>query len=549
MKKIILFALTAFYSVCISAQQNPDKLAIEFNKLLSAEYKAAGPGATVIVASHGKVIYKKAFGMANIELNIPMRTDHVFRIGSLTKQFTAIAILQLTEQGKLHLQDEITKYIPDYPMQGSKITIEHLLTHTSGIMNYTSMKDYGARMTIDMTPTEMIAYFRNQPMRFAPGTRWEYSNSNYFLLGYIIEVITGNSYASYLEDHFFKPLGMTSSLYASNSKIVKSRADGYTMSNTGLENAAPLSLTQPFAAGSILSSVDDLFKWNEAVHSAKLVKKETLEKAFTRYRLADGKETNYGYGWRTGFIQENPMVWHGGLINGFSSAALYIAKDDLFVAVLTNCDGTPPVDLSAKLAAVAIGKPYTYTAIRIDSMMLAAYVGVYENERGQQRVLTVSGNKLQTQAGRGKKATIIAYQKDRFFFEEDKFQSADFTRNADGHISALTMKNRAGSEVWTKTNKSAPPEDGVQLDEKKLETYTGVYELSSNFSFTVTHEQGKLFLQAKGQEKVQLFAESEGLFFLKVNDAQLQFVADGTGKIVKAILNQGGRMTDAIKTK
>ena len=214
--------------------------------------------------------------MANLELNVPMRVDNVFRIGSITKQFTAVAILQLMEQGKLRLQDEITKFIPDYPTQGYKITIDHLLTHTSGIRNYSSIKDTVQRGTLDFTPKEMIDYFKHEPMRFAPGTKWEYSNSGYFLLGYIIEEITGKTYREYLEENIFKQLGMSNSLYASDIRLVNNRAGGYTKGDKGFENAPPISMTQVYSAGSIQSTVEDLFQWHRAVHSYKKNKAVSL---------------------------------------------------------------------------------------------------------------------------------------------------------------------------------------------------------------------------------------------------------------------------------
>ncbi|HYD92214.1 MAG TPA: serine hydrolase domain-containing protein, partial [Flavobacterium sp.] len=283
-KTILMLALSGALFYSADAQQDT-KLSAEFDKVMKEQFPSDGPGVTALVSSRGNIIYKKAFGMADVELNVPMRTDHIFRIASITKQFTAVAILQLMEAGKLNLKDEITRFIPDYPMQGATITIEHLLTHTSGIRDFTSIKDTVQRFKMDFTPTEVISYFQNQPMRFAPGTKYEYSNSNYFLLGYIIEKITGKTYAQYLEDHFFKPLGMANSFYGDDQKLIQNRAAGYTRGQKGIENAVAISMTQPYAAGAILSTVEDLFKWNQALLSYKLVKKETLEKAFTRYKL------------------------------------------------------------------------------------------------------------------------------------------------------------------------------------------------------------------------------------------------------------------------
>ena len=191
--KQVYFAILAFLITLSADAQSPSPkiMTTEFDKLLSAQFKPGETGCAALVAIKGQIVYKKAFGMANLELNVPMQPDMVFRVGSITKQFTAIAILQLMEQGKLSLQDEITKYIPDYPTQAYKITIEHLLTHTSGTTSYTNVPEFQSYVKEDLKPAEAIDKFRNLPMEFAPGTKWNYNNSGFFLLGYIIEKASG----------------------------------------------------------------------------------------------------------------------------------------------------------------------------------------------------------------------------------------------------------------------------------------------------------------------------------------------------------------------
>jgi CubicO group peptidase (beta-lactamase class C family) len=264
-----------------NAQQKNDKqLSTAFDKVLEQQFKLNETGVTALVSKNGKIIYKRALGMANLELNVPMQFDNVFRIGSVTKQFTAVAILQLMEKGKLNLQDEITRFIPDYPAQGYKITIEHLLTHTSGIQDFTSIKDNEKRSAIDYTPKEMIDYFKGPAYAFCTRNKMGIQQ-----FGYFYWVYHRKSYRQYLRTipgrKFFKPLGMTNSFYANDSSIIKNRATGYTRGAKDFENARYISMTQPYAAGSIQSTVEDLFKWNQAIQSHKLLKKETLDKAFT----------------------------------------------------------------------------------------------------------------------------------------------------------------------------------------------------------------------------------------------------------------------------
>ena len=392
----------------------------------------------------------------------------------------------------------------------------------------------------------MISYFQNQPMRFAPGSRYEYSNSNYFLLGYIIETITGKTYGQYLEDQFFGPLRMSSSFYSSDTKIIKNRAAGYTKGANGLHNATSISMTQPYAAGAILSTVEDLFRWQQALVSYQLVKKETLQKAFTRYRLTDGNETSYGYGFRFGFIQESPSIWHGGLINGFMTMAMYLPKEDVYVVVLSNCNCISPERATAKLAAIAIKKPYPSKETSLPDSVLQTYAGVYEKDSDQMLISAADG-KLFLQRGNAPKISVKAFERNKFFFE-DGMITMKFAINTKGEAENLTIQSRSGNEVWKKSDKTVLTQTEIKVDEKTLEMYTGEYEVNPQFSFRITKEAGRLYLQATGQEKLELFAEANDKFFLKVNDARLQFVSE-SGKITKAILKQGGRTTDGMKTK
>jgi len=544
-----LLVLVLFVNT-FSAQTNADKqLAAKCDQLMSEQFKADETGGAALIAKKGQIIYKKAFGMANLELNIPMLADNVFRIGSISKQFTAVAILQLMEQGKLGLQDDITKFIPDYPTHGHKITIEHLLTHTSGIQSYTGMKEFGTISRLDKTPEELIAFFKNQPMEFAPGTKWNYNNSGYFLLGYIIEKLSGKTYPEYVEENIFKPLGMTNSYYGSDSKIIKNRAAAYSKNEKGFINAEPLSMTLPYAAGSLQSTVEDLYKWNQALHSYKLVKKESLDKAFTPYVLSDGKKTDYGYGWSIGKIQGSPTIEHGGGIPGFLTMGIYLPKEDVFVAVFSNCDCNAPEDIAAKLGALTIGKPFEYKEMKVDSNELKKLTGVYEMEGGdEKRYISYTDNQLFSQRNRSTKFKIKPYEKDKFFFES-LMNTIEFMRNKTGDVDKLIFKNKGEPTIWNKTNKPLPAVMEIDVAESILDTYVGEYELGPNFILTVTRDKNQLITQATGQGKIEIFAESETKFFVKVLDAQLEFIKNVSGKVEKLILIQGGRKMDAKKIK
>jgi CubicO group peptidase (beta-lactamase class C family) len=547
--QILFLTFGLCFNLTYAQQKEDEQLVTYFDKILSEQFKTDEPGVTVLVSRNGQINYKKAFGTANLELNTPMQVDNVFWVASIGKQFTAVAILQLMEQGKLNLQDEITKFIPDYPTYGNKITIEHLLTHTSGIHNFSGMEDPEKKLTTDCTPNEVIDFFKNLPMRFAPGTKWEYSNSGYFLLGFIIEKITGKPYSEYLEENFFKPLGMTNSLFANNKRIIKNRVGAYSQGDTGFENSRHLNATIIYSAGAIQTTVEDFYKWHQAVHSYKFVKKETLDKAFTRYKLTDGKETDYGYGWKLGYVYESPSIWHGGGIEGFGAMEIYLPKEDVFVAVFSNCDCIYPKDIATRLAALTTGRPYEYKEISNENTNLKGYTGVYENQKGQQRIITVLGSKLFSQLGRGPKSNLKAYQENMFFFEDDAMQTIEFYRNKKGTIEKLLTKKLSGIETWNKTNKPIPDSNGIKVNGKILETYVGEYEIINEMNFSVAIEKDRIFVQAPEQDKFEIFAETENKFFTKVTDAEFEFVKDEFGKITKVIMNQGGRQADAKKIK
>ncbi len=512
----------------------------ELDKLLSEQYKAPEPGCAAIVAQKGKIVYMKAFGMANLELNVPMKPDMVFRIGSMTKQFTAISILLLMELGKLDLQDEITKFIPDYPTQGYRITVENLLTHTSGIKSYTSDPEFTSYMKLDKKPLEVINLFRDKPLEFVPGTQWSYSNSGYFLLGYIIEKVSGKTYAQYLDENFFKPLGMTNSFFGSDSRVIMNRASGYQKGDSGFVNAPVISMTIPYSAGSILSTVEDLYKWNQALHSYSVVRKETLDKAFTEFHLANGKGTGYGYGWFLRELQGSPTIEHGGGINGFLTNGVYLPREDVFVAVLTNSTTNPPDFVSLKMAALMIGKPYNLSEAPFDSSTPEEYRGIYENDEKTTRTISVDNNKLFVQSKGGFMTQLSPYKKDKFFIP-NSFATIEFRRDPATRINSMVVDDRGNVQTFNITDTIIPVKTEVNVSEAVMESYTGSYQIAAGFTVNITREGDKMFAQGTGQNKVPIFAETQTRFFVKVIDAQLEFVQDDKGNVSRLILYQGGR--------
>mgnify|MGYP000250332683 FL=1 len=347
-KFLILALLVSFQGVA-------QTFSVDADRLMTKVFEENGSGGIALVVKEGNVLYRKAFGMADMELQVKMTPNNIIRIGSISKQFTASAILKLMEEGKLTLQDQITKYIPDYPTKGHAITIEHLLTHTSGIKDFTQMKTWTSDLKkIQYSPKEKIDFFKNEPMDFAPGVNYKYNNSGYVLLGYIIEVVSKMKYAEYIDTYFFKPLKMNNSFYGSTSNIIKNRAKGYKKQNRTYKNADFLDMSNPYAAGALISNVDDLYAWNNAVLNYKVLSKASLKKAHSPYRLNNGKYTQYGYGWNVQDIENNSAISHSGGITGFLTFSLYLPEKDIFVAVFSNCTCKNPRQTAINLTKLAL---------------------------------------------------------------------------------------------------------------------------------------------------------------------------------------------------
>ena len=401
----------------------PDNFLIQaIDNLVQETYKPTEPGAAVIVVRDGEIIYRKGHGMANLELGVPIEPDMVFRMGSIGKQFTAVAILMLTEQGKLSLDDPITKFLPDYPTHDHLITIEHLLTHTSGIKNHTDMPESQLLWRKDYAVQELIDCFKNQPMQFAPGKRWAYNNSGYILLGAIIEKVSGQTYQQFIQQNIFDRLGMKQSYYDCPLQVIPRRVSGYEKSPEGFKNADYLSMTQPYAAGALASTVDDLAVWDSALYTEQLIKQETLHKAFVPYRLMDGTSTAYGYGWLISEYEEHLSIEHSGGIFGFTTYAIRMPNDRVFVAILTNRTGID-IDrfeqLAFEIARVTIGKPYKKpTPVELSPEVLAQYEGVYKINDTEVRRITREDHRLFSQRGQAQGLELVPLSSNEFFFKE-----------------------------------------------------------------------------------------------------------------------------------
>ena len=324
---------------------------------------------SILVARDGSPVVSKGCGMANYELNVPNTPQTVFRIASLTKQFTAMAIMQLQERGKLNVNDPICKYLEDCPAAWEPITIRHLLTHTSGIANFSSLPNWDETISLQpYTRAGFVKVFRDLPLQFAPDEKFKYSNSGYYLLGLIIERASGKPYPEFLRENIFVPLGMKNSGYNDSRPLVPNRASGYYWSLTSFVNAPYLNMVSAYSNGGLYSTTEDLLLWDKALYTEKLVSRKSLDEIFSPFK--DG----YAYGWQIGKKFDRQTTSHSGSVNGFSTFIMRFPSERVTVIVLSNSDRTSATKAATNLAAIVFGAPYKLPEPQLFDMLSATIV-------------------------------------------------------------------------------------------------------------------------------------------------------------------------------
>jgi CubicO group peptidase (beta-lactamase class C family) len=419
---------------------------------MSSQFKPNEPGATVLVAKDGKILYHKAFGMANLELNVPSDTGMVYYIASNTKQFTTVAILQLLEKGLLSLEDSLGKYVKSSPPV-SQITLRQLLSHTSGL-NGSGYRD-SLNIPKGATKQADAERYAAKNLAFPSGSRWQYNNGNFQVLGYIIEKITGKTYAEYISENIFKPAGMNASVVAtSDETIIKGRPAGYDILRRGVVNKIIYDIQDLYASGGILSTAVDLYRWNQALKSNILLQKKTLELAFVPQKLNTEKIIPYGFGWYLENIHGSTAYRHGGALPGFISETLYLPAEAVFVVILINAESAViPQALARIAAAEVIGKPFRFTESRMEPKYRGNYAGVYQNDRNELINITEVDGKIYYQRVNGRRYDMRHSETDQFYLDKD-FAWLEFERSADQKISGLIL-SRVGllATSWKKTDK------------------------------------------------------------------------------------------------
>jgi CubicO group peptidase (beta-lactamase class C family) len=444
---LILSAAIVFLIGAWSLYDSKYSLAAKLDAYITAYAEQGLFSGSVLVAKDGKIVLCKGYGMANYEHDIANTAQTIFRLGSLSKQFTAMAIMQLQEKGLLNVNDAISKYIPDYP-KGDTITIHHLLTHTAGIANFTDFPEYSKIKIESHTLEQLIEIIKNKPFDFSPGAKYQYSNSGYILLSYIIEKVSGKTYEAVIKENIFIPLGMYNSGYDHASPMLKNRASGYSMRNDEIVNADYVDMSVPSGAGALYSTVIDMYLWDRALYSTKLVSKESLAAIF-KPQVPINSTTSYAYGWCVAKVfSQHTIIEHAGEVDGFSTDICRYPDDNLCVVVLSNVDNPAVrvVKISLQLAAIVFGEKYIlpkkHVAIEVRPELYDQCVGQYklstaDKEKGEGVITITKENNMLMAQGSGIEKLRIYPESETDFFAKSVDAQVSFVKDQIGTVIQL----------------------------------------------------------------------------------------------------------------
>jgi D-alanyl-D-alanine carboxypeptidase len=400
--------IVALFAVEGSAAEWPG----EVDRLAEAWLAEAGVAGLTLAIEHGDKHYTQGYGQADLEFDVPMNTDAILRIGSITKVFTATAIMKLEAAGKLQLSDEITKYLPDYPTHGTEMTLWHLLTHTAGIPNYTDYCNY----RLDYSHKELLNVFKNRALEFPPGEGWNYSNSGYYLLGLVIEKVSGKSYAEYIEDAICKPAGLTRTMYGHTAPIVEGRSHGYVRDGDTFKNVGFVSMAIPYSAGALCSTAEDLLRFRAALADGTLLPESSFKRMISTAAFPNGDPLYYSFGFIVAELDGHRKACHEGGIDGFVSQIAYYPDDDLTIVVLMNTEGGEATRLERQIARALLGLP---EPAPVDKPLEAAeakkWAGEYRLGARTVHVTERDGNLLMKVEGMMPFNLPLLYQGDGFF--------------------------------------------------------------------------------------------------------------------------------------
>jgi CubicO group peptidase (beta-lactamase class C family) len=545
----------------------------QIDGLMKQYYDYGQFNGSILVAEKGKIIYEKGFGMANMEWAIPNQPDTKFRIGSVTKQFTAALILQLVAEGKIKLEGKISDYLTDYRKDtGEKVTIHQLLNHTSGIPSYTSRPDFLPEISRNpYRVADFIKKYASGDLEFEPGSKFSYNNSGYSLLGAIIEKVTGQSYETVLTERILKPLGMTNTGYDHSATLIQKRASGYQKTRDGFVNAPYLDMSIPYAAGSIYSTVEDLYKWDQSLYEDRILSAASKNLMFTPGL------GNYGYGIN---ISDQPIgktdqkiriIGHGGGINGFNSLLTRAVDKRQTVIILDNVGlGTYHQKIAGSIIGILNGQPAESPKRSIADALykiavekdVAAAIAEYRKLKAEnsptfdfsEAELNTLGYQLVGLKRLKDAIEIFKLNVEMYPQSANPYDSLGEAYLADNQKDLALVNYKKAAEL-DPANANALlivrrlEGKEIKVDASGFDAYVGDYQVNARLTLTISKEGDKLFGQMTGQEKLALESVSDAQFTIPAVKANITFEKDPAGQVVGLLLSQGTRTVNAKKIK
>ena len=538
MKKEIGFISAVIISINLVAgihlqAQEKDKIP-GLDNYISSIYKnlqmGTMAGVSVLVAQNGDIVYQKGFGYADIEKKIPVTPDTKFKIGSVSKQFTAVAILKLQEEGKIKIEDKLSKYIPDFP-RGNEVTIYHLLTHTSGIHDYNSQANF--EMTKPVTPQALLDMIKKLPYDFNPGERYLYNNSGYFILGYIVSQLSGKTLSEYLNKTFFKPLGMTNTGIYETNIVLNNEAQGYSIKGETVKKADFQEMSWALGVGSIYSTTKDLHLWNEAVFNGKVLSNATLKTAFTQAVLNSGGKVDYGFGWFLSTNRGLSFIQHSGGVSGFSAYLERQPENKLTVCVLLNSLPMPDVNnpilngqaISEFILQDKMEKQNTGIDKIVNENILKKYVGRYNYGQGMLMWITLKNKQLFGQMTAMEASPLTPISENEFYFKA-RNAKIKFVSNKSSIVDRLFQYQGGSFFEATKLKDETP----VKINPDFFDKLTGKYDFGNNYIIEIIKDNEKLFVLTPYTPKYELMPTSELDYFTMETASTISFILNKEGK-------------------
>lgn len=564
MKRIFLFIccsslLAAGFSQSPAIGESKIK---SLDSLFRLTFPSTEPGAIILLAKDGKPFFRKAYGMANIELPVTMNTDHKMGIGSISKQFTAMALLLLQQEGKLNIKDDIRKYLPQYNTWGRTITIDQILSHTSGIPSYTELPGFDTLADKKISNSRLISFFERSPLIFEPGSNWSYSNSGFVLAGVIVEKITGQPFNDFVSERILKKLNMTETSFGSSDYALPGKTAEYA-GNTPkgkIKMETQYDWYWAYGAGQLISTVDDMLKWDEALYDAGFIRPELLKTAHTAIPLTTGLSANYGLGWAVDTLNGKAVIQHGGSIGGYRAQGIRLPDDHIYMILLSNSGATN----SSLTLNKALSLLYNVAPVREQRQEIQSWKemeGVYESLNSGSRlqknmgdlpafftVRTDSLNRVTVQRSSSAALTLTPAGKDKLYDKSSPFTTWRFNRNSQGKVVSFTIEQLLPTMGPERTNLKIADivpaiKQPVSADSAQLTVYTGLFRHELGSSARIVQVKNNLYMEdPEFKTKTQLHWLNGNLFWIKELDREVNFIRDKKGNVTSIQYNNGSQL-------